>query len=216
MTYTEYVKRYLKQKEYGSPVYISEIAEALADHYGIDRNKAAADASATVKSIADKGCMPELRRYRKGIYYRTTETAFGELGIDREKLIADRYILPDRGYETGPRLLNLMGLTSQVPAVRIIASNAAKGGVRYDERLGESVRPPRAYVTAENRACLQVLDALEMIDRAPVDAEDPYGLVAGHIRDRALDYETLLYYADRYYGRKTVIRLAHTAGLSRT
>ena len=54
--------------------------------------------------------------------------------------------------------------------------------------------------------------ALELLDRAPVDADDPYALIADHIRQSGLKYETLLYFADRYYNRKTIIQLAHTAG----
>lgn len=35
------------------------------------------------------------------------------MGISREKLISNKYLLPDKGYETGLRLLHHMGLTTQ-------------------------------------------------------------------------------------------------------
>ena len=35
--------------------------------------------------------MPELRCYQKGVYYRTAATPFGEIGINKEQLIADKY-----------------------------------------------------------------------------------------------------------------------------
>ena len=57
---------------------------------------------------------------------------------------------------------------------------------------------------------LQVLDALDIMDNAPVDADNPYGILAEHIRQNGLSYETLLYYADKYYNRRTIINLAHT------
>ncbi len=56
-----------------------------------------------------------------------------------------------------------------------------------------------------------MLDALDLLDKAPIDAQDPYMILADHIRKNKLQYETLLYYADRYYNRKTIIQLAHTA-----
>ena len=105
-----------------------------------------------------------------------------------------------------------MGLTTQMPAEHLLASNAARDCVRFDEKLGVSICPPKAPVNADNKAYLQTLDALDILDRAPVDADNPYAILADHIRQNGLRYETLLYYADKYYNRKTIIRLAHTAG----
>ena len=93
----------------------------------------------------------------------------------------------------------------------MIATNVAKECVRYDNRLGVVIRPPKTMINAENRAYLQTLDALDILDKAPVDAESPYALLGNHIRQNGLQYEKLLYYADKYYNQKTIIRLAHTA-----
>ena len=159
----------------------------------------------------DKGNLTDLRCYQKGIYYRTAVTPFGEMGISREKLIADKYLLPDNGYETGLRLLHHMGLTAQMPTEHLLATNAAKECVRYDRKLGVSICPPKTPVNSDNKAYLQTLDALDLLDKAPVDTQDPYMILANHIRKNGLQYEALLYYADRFYTRKTIIQLAHTA-----
>ena len=211
MTYTEYVRNYFERRAQGTPIYTEAIAGAMATDFGINRKKAAAATAVAIKRIMDKGDLPDLRCYRKGIYYRTAVTPFGEMGINREKLIADKYLLPDKGYETGLRLLHLIGLTTQMPAEHLIATNAAKDCVRYDSRLGVSVCPPKVPVTAENKAYLQTLDVLDLLDKAPIDVKNPYTILADHIRRNGLQYESLLNYADRYYNRKTIIRLAHTA-----
>ena len=211
MTYTEYVQNYIKQQDQGVPIYTDDVAEAIAEKYGIDKKKASAAAAVAVKRIMDKGNLTDLRCYQKGIYYRTAVTPFGETGISREKLIADKYLLPDNGYETGLRLLHHMGLTTQMPTEHLLATNAAKECVRYDRKLGVSICPPKTPVNADNKAYLQTLDALELLDKAPVDTQDPYMILADHIRNNSLQYEALLYYADRFYTRKTIIRLAHTA-----
>jgi len=213
MTYIEYVKDYLKHQEQGAPIYTDEIAGAMAAHYGIDQKKAAAATAVAIKRIMDKGDSPDLRCYQKGIYYRTVFTPFGEMGINREKLIADKYLLNDNGYETGLRLLHHMGLTTQMPTEHLLATNAARNCIRYDNKLGVSICPPKTSINAENKAYLQTLDALDLLDRAPVDAQNPYAVLAEHIRVNGLRYETLLYYAYKYYNRKTIIRLAHTASL---
>ena len=211
MTYAEYVRKYLEQQGQGAPIYTYEIADAVAADYEIDKKKAAAATAVAIKRIMDKGELPDLRCYQKGVYYRTVVTPFGEMGISREKLIANKYLLPDNGYETGLLLLHHMGLTTQMPTEHLLATNVAKDCVRYDSRLGVSICPPKAPVNAENKAYLQTLDALDLLDKAPVDAQNPYTILADHIQKNGLQYETLLYYADRFYNRKTIIRLAHTA-----
>ena len=211
MTYAEYVRNYLKHQEQGAPIYTDEIADAIAADYEIDKKKAAAATAVAIKRIMDKGELPDLRCYQKGVYYRTVVTPFGEIGISREKLIADKYLLPDNGYETGLRLLHHMGLTTQMPTEHLLATNVARDCVRFDSKLGVSICPPKAPVNAENKAYLQTLDALDLLDKAPVDAQNPYAILADHIHKNGLQYEILLYYADRFYNRKTIIRLAHTA-----
>lgn len=212
MTYTDFLQGFLKKQEPGEPIYTERIASALAAEFGMTKKNAAAATAVAIKRIMDGGKLPELRCYQKGIYYLTSITPFGELGINKEKLIANKYLLPDKGYETGLQLLHHLGLTTQMPTERLFATNAVKDCIHYDERLGVSVCPPKVPVHAGNKAYLQTLDALELLDRAPVDADDPYALIADHIRQSGLKYETLLFYADRYYNRKTIIQLAHTAG----
>ena len=211
MTYTEYVRKYLEQQEQSIPIYTEDIAEDMASHFCLEKKKAAAAVAVAIKRIMDKCVLPDLRYFKKGIYYRTMITPFGEMGINREKLIADKYLNPDNGYETGLRMLHHMGLTTQMPKEHLLATNVAKNCVRYDKRLGVSICPPRTQVNPGNKAYLQTLDALELLDKAPVDAQNPYRILSEHIRENGLQYETLLYYADRFYNRNTIIKLAHTA-----
>ena len=212
MTYVEFACEMLKQEPVGTPIYTGQIAERIADHFMLKPKDAAAAAAVAVKRIMDGKMIPDLRFYQKGIYYRTIVTPFGERGIDREQLVADKYLLPDKGYETGLVFLHRMGLTTQIPKEYVIATNMAKECARTDKKLGVVIRPPKVKISAGNKACLQVLDALELLDKAPVDAERPYGIVANHIRENNLQYEMLLCFADRYYNRKTIMQLAHTAG----
>ena len=211
LTYVSSILDIIKRQSQGTPIYTNEIAEVLAAQFSISKKKAAAATAVAVKRIMDSGFLPDLRCYQKGIYFRTVVTPFGETGISREKLIADKYLLPDCGYETGLGLLHHLGLTTQVPAERVLATNAAKNCTRRDKKLGVAVCPPKTKITAENRAYLQILDAIEFMDKAPVDVQNPYTILADHIRKNGLQYEMLLYYADQYYNRKTIIRLAHTA-----
>lgn len=212
-TYVDFVLEQIGENPAGIPIYTSRIAERIADFYGLAVKEAAAATAVAVKRILDGGMMPELRCYQKGIYYRTVITPFGETGINRERLIADKYLLPDIGYETGLTVLHQLGLTTQMPRERVLATNAAKECMRTDRKLGVVIRPPKVKVTAENRDYLQMLDVLDLLEKAPVDEEHPYEILAGHIRKRELKYEFLLALADQYYNHNTVLRLAHTANM---
>ena len=154
-----------------------------------------------------------LRYFQKGIYYRTNITLFGETGINKEQLIADKYLLPNRGYESGLAILNKLGLTSQMPRERVFVTNAAKDGTRKDKKLEVIIRPPKVKITIENKDYLQILDVLDLLEKAPVDESEPYRVIAEYIQKKELKYKNLLAIADRYYNQKTIIRLAHTASI---
>lgn len=209
--YITFVSEYVKNVPKGNPIYTGKVAESMADRYNITIKDAAAATAVAVKRIMDGGTILELRSYQKGIYYRTSVTPFGETGINKEKLIADKYLLPDIGYETGLTVLHHLGLTSQMPRARILATNAAKDCIRLDEKLGVAIKPPKTPVTAENKKYLQILDVLNLLEKAPVDVENPYEIIAEHIQKKRLEYKTLLAIADQYYNRNTVLHVAHAA-----
>lgn len=210
-TYIEFTCDILKDAKIGAPIYTAQIAEQLSAAYQMDGKEAAAATAVAMKRIMDGAVLPELRCYQKGIYYRTSATLFGEVGINREQLIADKYLLPNIGYETGFAVMHRMGLTSQMPRQRVLATNLAKDCARTDKRLGVTIRPPKTPVTAENKGYLQVLDVLEMLDKAPVDEEHPYETIAQYIRGKKLNYEMLLAFANNFYNKNTVLQLANTA-----
>ena len=212
MTYTEYIRELILQKPIGMPIYTNIIAALLAEKFNLKDKDATLATAVAMKRIMDSKLIPDLRFYQKGIYFRTVITPFGERGINKEKLIADKYLLPDNGYETGFTLLHDIGLATQIPKERVIATNMARDCTRMDKKLGVTIRPPKAEINAENKSYLQTLDALELFDKAPIDAEYPYSVIANHIHKLKLQYEKLLYLADRYYNKNTVIQLAHTAG----
>ena len=210
-TYVEYVLEELNKEQIGAPIYTGKIAGKMEKAFNLGPKAAAAAAAVAFKRILDGKSMPDLRFYQKGIYYRTMKTPFGERGIDKEQLISDKYLLPDIGYETGPSILHRMGLTTQMPRDRLLATNVAKNCIRADKKLGVLVRPPKVEVTAENMAYLKTLDVLDMMKRTPVDEKHPYLVVAGHIEKHKLRYDVLLSLAGHYYNRRTVLELARTA-----
>lgn len=210
--YVDFVCEVMTRQEIGKPIYISRISEYMVETYQIPQKKAAGAVSVACKRIMDSGLIPELRFYQKGIYYRATVTPFGETGIDKEQLIADKYLVNDTGYETGLSVLHRMGLTSQMPRERVLASNRASDCARLDARLGVVVRPPKVEINAGNKQYLKLLDVLDILADAPVDAENSYAIIGEYIERLELEYRKLLALANNYYNRNTVIQLANVAG----
>lgn len=211
MAYIDFVTACLDDYEIGKPIYSADIAHVLAKQYGLADDKAGAAVAVTMKRMMDKKLQPNLRFYQKGIYYLTDVTPFGEVGINTEQLIADKYLLRDQGYEGELTFLYRIGLTTQIPRVRELVTNQVKNCVRYDKRLGVTIRPPKTPITAENKLYLQLLDALEKMDKAPIDNAQPYQTIAAHIKNRDLQYETLLALADRHYTKNILPHLARAA-----
>ena len=76
-TYTNFVCAALKNYEKSTPIYSKNIANMLADEYGLPKEKADAATAVAIKRIIEKNDLPELRQYQKGIYYRAANTPFG-------------------------------------------------------------------------------------------------------------------------------------------
>ena len=214
MTYCDYVVEYINNTPKSAPIYVADIGNMVRKDYKLPIEKANAAVSVAMKRIMTRKQVSDLRFYQKGIYYRAETTPFGDTGIDKELLIIRKYLDNDQGYETGTRLLYKIGLTTQLPNTRLIATNTAKVCIRHDEKLNVAVCPPRIRITRKNKDYLQLLDVLEMLDRTPIDAEDPYGILAEYIKQKDLEYGLLLALAYKYYPQRTIIHLAQTASES--
>lgn len=211
MTYADFICKQLDDIEAGMPIYTANMAKKLSIEYGLDQKESAAATAVVFKRIMDDNIVPALRFYQRGIYYLTVMTAFGEVPINKDQLIADKYLLPHNGYETGHVILHRFGLTSQIPRERCFVSNRATDCTRMDKKLDVLIRPPKTQITQENKAYLQFLDALDLLDKAPIDAEHPYAILASYVQKAELDYMLLLSLAYKFYSKKTIMQLAHTA-----
>lgn len=215
MAYTDFIMTYINENEVGNPIYSSEIAHQLAVQFGLTEAKASAAVAVTMKRMMDKHLQPRLRFYQKGIYYLTDMTPFGEVGINTEQLIADKYLIHDQGYEAELTFLYRLGMTTQIPKNRELVTNHVKNCARYDKRLGVTIRPPKTQITPENKLYLQLLDALEKVDKAPIDAIQPYKTIATYIQKRELQYETLLALSDQFYTKNILQHIARVASEGR-
>ena len=73
------------------------------------------------------------------------------------------------------------------------------------------IRPPKEKLTAQNKRYFQLLDTINLMNKAPIDAEDPYGILAEYLEKFNIKYRQLLAFANKYYSKKDVIKIADIA-----
>lgn len=211
MAYTDFIIEQLSGQTPGQPILFRSIVEKVKERYQMSDEKAKAATAVAIQRIQGKDTGLKLRTYQKGIYYLTEKTPFGEVGIDKDQLTALKYLFADKGYESGLSYLHRIGVTTQIPRVKELVTNCATSGRRYDAKLDVYIHPPKEKITADNLLYLQILDAMETMEKAPVDAENPYRILADQISRNHLHYQKLLALVGSYYSQKTLIQLTRTA-----
>lgn len=213
-TYKDYIKDKIYNYRIGMPIYLTDLAIEMESDYNIPNAKAHGATSVALKRILDNNEIPNLRLFQKGIYYLTQETAFGETRIDRDAIISDKYLKDNNGYESGPYALYKLGLTTQLPNQREIVSNHSYECRRKDQKLDVWVKPPKTVINQNNIDYLMILDVIDILDKYPVDTDEPYRYIAKQIDEKGLEYNMLLAMADKYYNIGTIKKLARVAGES--
>lgn len=121
---------------------------------------------AVMKELSRLYANGEIKRLRKGIYYKPKESRFGELEPAERNIL--KYLLYDKGkrvgYVSGQRTFNYLGLTSQIPSVITIASDQPR---RSSDFAGMRIRYVKAYgnVHRDDIRLLQILDSLKDVDK---------------------------------------------------
>ncbi len=109
-----------------------------------------------------------IAEYSENIYYIPIQTPFGRSTLSPNKIYEKKYVrnkLGVIGYYSGIKLLNLMGLTTQVPNILEIATNKA---TEDKQRVKEGytsieLKKPVVEVTKENVDTLQLLEAVAVM-----------------------------------------------------
>ena len=146
-----------------------------------------------------------ITRYDRGVYY-FPKTAFwnGPLPLSAVKVAEKKYMKTDGkvfGYYSGLRLLNMIGLTNQVPSKREIVTMNETTRVR-EVTIGKFyfiVRRSKMKITEENAPLLQVLEIFNKID-APLERyqkENIFALLGNKTIDKALLLECAEYFPKR-------------------
>ncbi|MCL2630581.1 MAG: hypothetical protein FWD49_03540 [Firmicutes bacterium] len=114
-------------------------------------------------------------KYESGIYYLPTQTIFGKPSALSRRLVLEKKYIGDGnevfGYYSGLSLLNLWGLSNQVPAKPEVVSSKASAIVRkipYGKQYAV-LRKARTPITSNNVSALELLEAFCAMPRYSLD-----------------------------------------------
>lgn len=149
-----------------TPIFVSEL-----DINGLNESTLRVQ----LKKMTDAGI---LKRFDTGIYFIPKKTIFkSDSTISAMQVIEKKYLMnKDKvcGYLSGYMLVNMVGLTSQVPMVYEVVSNNATTDYRkiMISKTRVIVRRPKVPVTNENVRILQFLDLIKDVDVYSEDEGD--------------------------------------------
>ncbi len=199
---------FIKNIPVSTPIYTSDIYEYVKEKVE-DINRAKFNTYMQRYEIKD----PNLIRYQKGIYYKTVDTPFGKVEIDYFKVIVRKYMQDGEnvyGYESGPSLMNSLGLTTQVPTYTYIVTN----NIRYryeDTQLGIKFSKPFVEVSKDNYRYLQLLDILANKEGIHIEVDYYKDIYKKFIKKFHLDLKKLFGYAFYYHNEVVYEQLAELA-----
>ena len=144
----------------------------------------------------------EIKRFEKGVYYIPKKSSLGMSLLNPGKVIEKKYIKTKEntyGYYAGYYLLNLLGLSTQVPNVIEVYSNNESSKVR-DIKVGSQnvrVRKPRVDITKENAPVLAFLELMNVVD-ASLLGEDKKKIIEQYIADYNISRKDITKYSPSY------------------
>lgn len=146
-------------------------------------------------------------RITRGVYCKRINTPFGDY-VPSKEMIYGRWLVMDGdsviGYETGLSLMNHIGLVSQMPRRKRIATNNYSLPIPKDVDI--EIQKPRATVTDDNYKYLQILDIIDIMEETPIDAAAPEEIIRDRTESAGLVPDRLILYARRFYPTKTLER----------
>ncbi len=152
-----------------------------------------------LKRLCDTG---EIKRFEKGVYYIPKKSPLGMSLLNPAKVVEKKYIKRNEdvcGYYAGYYLLNLLGLSTQVPNIIEIYSNNESSKVR-DIRIGSQnirVRKPRVDITSENAPVLAFLELMNIVDVHSLDDEKKK-IIEKYLSDYNISRKDITKYSPAY------------------
>ncbi|WP_034536866.1 hypothetical protein [Carnobacterium inhibens] len=211
MNLRKLVQAYILNQKVGSPIFISDIMDHIAQYN--DEQKPCTQVRKNVnvilmRMVNEGKC---LKRFGAGVYYRDEVINTEKNGIDSMELIKRTYIKDKKGlvfgYLTGEIFMYQIKLLADRPCEVVIATNAKRNAICEIEDINFKLINPPTTVSTENFRYLQVLDLIKNDLAKGSNLQYEYAL--SHFMNKYLLEEAkLVALAVEYYSQKVVLKVA--------
>ena len=202
--YKDLILQYLTALNPDQMITTNQVSQYVAEQLHLEVAAVKKTVNVNMARIEKEG---QILRLTRGVYCRKIKTAFGYYIPDKEILFCRQLLRNENeviGYETGLSALNRIGLVSQMPKKRCIATNLHTK--RIPKGMQIEIRKPLVMVNADNFRYLQILDVISQLDMAPVDTAKTAEIVRAAAHGFSLETDQLILLARKYYGQKTLVR----------
>lgn len=208
MNYKEEIIKYIYEYEKGDPIFIEDIKKHIFNLYNeynmIEKDKLNKNINVIINRIVKEDI---IKMYAKGIYYQPIKNVFGEMPINKNKIIERKYLKDNngriKGYISGEKLFNRFGLTTQISnKLYIITNNCGKKNEYYNRFLNVLLKKSTIEINNENYLYLQLIDVLKNKKRIHVEANNADEIIYNYIEDNNLDFEKIIKYARETNNKK--------------
>ena len=162
-----------------------------------------------LKTFCEDG---SIAKYAIGVYYFPEKTVFGTNSVLSAVSVAEKRYLKSKGrvfgYYSGLTLLNMVGLTNQVPNTREIVTSNESTRVR-EVVIGKRrflIRRAKESITSENAPLFQLLEVFDKLDR-PLEKYQAENLLA--LAGERIDKQMLAQCA-KYYPKRALQNLINS------
>jgi hypothetical protein len=194
--YAEYLNEFVRMATFGKPLFTEDIAVGFARQFGVDTNRAKKTVNVYLKRFADSGV---LTRIRRGVYGKNKTSAFGLIVPDSTQIMYSFFTRDGEneiGYLAGPALLNILGLSTLIPAKQTIVTNRYR--YRINPNAAIETKRPVIKVTNKNNRYLQAIEAVKAMRTFPIDADEPVAILRKAFQNMEIDVAVLMRYANEY------------------
>jgi len=209
MNYSELVYEYVNKCNLNEPLFLEEIKQYVINNYKNNEINILKNINVIINRMCKSG---NLKQFYKGIYYKPAKNIFGEMPLDKNKVIIKKYIKDEngdiKGYITGAKLFNQLGLTTQVTNIINILTNECKNYNEYkNEKLGVIIRQPKIKINNNNYKYLQLLDIINNKDKINIEVENEDEIIYNFIEKNQLDFEKIIKYARETKNKRVLEKL---------
>lgn len=209
MNYNKIVYEYINKCNLDEPLFLGEIKQYVINKHKNDEINNLKNINVIINRMCKNN---NLKQFYKGIYYKPVKNIFGEMPLDKNKVIIRKYIKDEngniKGYITGAKLFNQLGLTTQVANIINIVTNECKNYNEYkNEKLGVIIKKPKVRIDNDNYKYLQLFDIINNKDRINIEVDNEDDIIYNFIEENKLDFEKIIKYARETKNKKALEKI---------